>query len=124
MLLSLNATPCEAAWPAYTATFRQALGSSNMIGLVSIPGMMTGQILGGSSPKTATDYQIVITVRDIGESTLLKFICDLICIAPMYRTGCSTVIMVQLTLAALVQIIQRTTLQIAVASSNLRISCR
>ena len=66
MLLSFGATPYEAAWPTYTATFRQAMipaiNGMNVIGLVSIPVMMTGQILGGSSPKTAADYQIVITV--------------------------------------------------------------
>jgi len=30
------------------------------MGLVSLPGMMTGQILGGSSPLTAIRYQIMI----------------------------------------------------------------
>ena len=29
-------------------------------GLVSLPGMMTGQILGGSSPLDAVHYQILI----------------------------------------------------------------
>jgi putative ABC transport system permease protein len=29
-------------------------------GLVSLPGMMTGQILGGSSPMDAVKYQILI----------------------------------------------------------------
>ncbi len=32
------------------------------IGIVSLPGMMTGQILGGSSPITAVTYQIAIIV--------------------------------------------------------------
>ena len=30
------------------------------IGIVSLPGMMTGQILGGSIPMVAIKYQIVI----------------------------------------------------------------
>ena len=30
------------------------------VGLVSLPGMMTGQILGGSLPVTAIKYQIAI----------------------------------------------------------------
>jgi len=32
----------------------------SVIGLISLPGMMTGQILGGSSPATAIKYQIMI----------------------------------------------------------------
>lgn len=32
----------------------------SVIGLISLPGMMTGQILGGSSPVTAIKYQIMI----------------------------------------------------------------
>ena len=40
MLLSFGATPYEAAWPAYIATFRQemipAINGMNVIGLVSI----------------------------------------------------------------------------------------
>ena len=32
----------------------------NVIGLVSIPGMMTGQVLGGSPPLLAAKYQAVI----------------------------------------------------------------
>ena len=47
-------------------------------------------------------------------------LCAVFCIAPMNRAGCSAVIMVQLTLASPVQIIQRTTLPMAVVSSNLR----
>jgi len=31
-----------------------------VVGLVSLPGMMTGQILGGSSPMDAVKYQILI----------------------------------------------------------------
>jgi len=73
-LLSFGATPWEAAWPGFTATFRQALIPSvngmNVIGLVSIPGMMTGQVLGGSPPTTAARYQIVITFLISGTTFL------------------------------------------------------
>ena len=31
-----------------------------VVGLVSIPGMMTGQIIAGASPLTAFRYQIVV----------------------------------------------------------------
>ena len=30
------------------------------VGLVSLPGMMTGQVIGGASPEHAVRYQIVI----------------------------------------------------------------
>lgn len=33
-----------------------------VIGLISLPGMMTGQILGGSSPEVAIKYQILIMI--------------------------------------------------------------
>ena len=36
------------------------IGTMSVIGLISLPGMMTGQILGGSSPVIAIKYQIMI----------------------------------------------------------------
>jgi len=36
------------------------IASMSVIGLISLPGMMTGQILGGSSPVIAIKYQIMI----------------------------------------------------------------
>ncbi len=36
------------------------IASMSVIGLISLPGMMTGQILGGSSPIIAIKYQIMI----------------------------------------------------------------
>ena len=36
------------------------LNQMSIIGLVSIPGMMTGQILGGTQPALAARYQAVI----------------------------------------------------------------
>jgi ABC-type iron transport system FetAB ATPase subunit len=38
------------------------LNSMAVIGIISIPGMMTGQILGGSSPMTAAVYQMLIMI--------------------------------------------------------------
>jgi len=32
----------------------------NVVGLVSLPGMMTGQLLGGASPLDAAEYQMAI----------------------------------------------------------------
>lgn len=38
------------------------LANMSVIGLISLPGMMTGQILGGSSPLVAIKYQILIMI--------------------------------------------------------------
>jgi putative ABC transport system permease protein len=40
------------------------------VGLVSLPGMMTGQILSGVSPLIAAKYQIVIMCMVFGASGL------------------------------------------------------
>lgn len=42
--------------------FNPVIASTATIGLIWLPGMMTGQILGGSDPTTAIKYQIVIVV--------------------------------------------------------------
>lgn len=47
---------------AFKAAFNPLIANMSVIGLVSLPGMMTGQILGGSPPLTAIKYQIVIMV--------------------------------------------------------------
>ena len=36
------------------------LNTMTVVGLVTIPGMMTGQILGGAPPEVAARYQILI----------------------------------------------------------------
>ncbi|CAK9079221.1 unnamed protein product [Durusdinium trenchii] len=65
VLLAFGATPWEAAWPGFVKSVQAALipaiNGMNVVGLVSIPGMMTGQILGGAPPMKAARYQIVIT---------------------------------------------------------------
>jgi putative ABC transport system permease protein len=45
---------------AIRAAMMPILNSMATTGLVSLPGMMTGQILGGSSPTDAVNYQILI----------------------------------------------------------------
>lgn len=62
--LSLSANQWEATLPWYkeavVACLNPTIATTETIGLVSLPGMMTGQILGGSMPMTAIVYQIVI----------------------------------------------------------------
>jgi putative ABC transport system permease protein len=64
--LALGATRFEALVPYFrqslTAALRPTIANMATIGLVFLPGMMTGQILGGSSPLTAIKYQIAIMV--------------------------------------------------------------
>lgn len=45
---------------SFTAAITPTIASMATIGLVSLPGMMTGQILGGSIPMVAIKYQIAI----------------------------------------------------------------
>lgn len=62
--IALGATPWESALPAIRACLTAALiptiNSMNAVGIVSIPGMMTGQILSGTDPALAARYQIVV----------------------------------------------------------------
>ena len=64
--LSLGATRYQATKPylktAITATLSPTIASMATMGLVSLPGMMTGQILGGSVPFEAILYQIGIMI--------------------------------------------------------------
>jgi putative ABC transport system permease protein len=88
VLLSFGATKWEAAWPGFTKTFRTALipavNGLNVIGLVSIPGMMTGQILGGSAPATAAKYQIVISFLISGSNFLSVLLIMLLTISSLF----------------------------------------
>ena len=57
-LLSLGATRWEATKALMQRCVRTALtpivNQLNVVGIVSIPGMMTGQILGGSDPSVVS----------------------------------------------------------------------
>lgn len=67
-LLSLAqaATLSEAARPYLRDAFRAALlptiTTMSTVGLVALPGMMTGVMLGGADPATAIKYQIAIMI--------------------------------------------------------------
>lgn len=64
--VTLGATRWEAVRPfmreAYRAAMAPQIAGMATIGLVALPGMMTGQILGGSTPTVAIKYQIMIMV--------------------------------------------------------------
>ncbi|TAM12981.1 MAG: iron export ABC transporter permease subunit FetB [Nevskiaceae bacterium] len=62
--LALGATRWEAAHPLITASLHTGMiptiNSMMVMGIVSLPGMMTGQLLAGAAPESAVRYQIVI----------------------------------------------------------------
>ncbi|GAM57575.1 ybbM seven transmembrane helix protein [Vibrio ishigakensis] len=47
---------------AMQKSFAPTLASMSTMGLVTLPGMMTGQILGGASPMVAIKYQLMIMI--------------------------------------------------------------
>ncbi len=64
--LTLGATRIEALKPyltdAMTKSLQPTLANMATMGIVSLPGMVTGQILGGSIPMRAIMYQIAIMI--------------------------------------------------------------
>ncbi len=62
--LSLGATPKQAIATYRTEAIRSGLiptiNSMMVVGMVSLPGMFTGQVLAGSDPLNAASYQILI----------------------------------------------------------------
>ncbi|WP_270179266.1 ABC transporter permease [Alkalihalobacillus sp. CinArs1] len=64
--LSLGAKPAEASKMIIRKTIRASMipnvDTLKTIGLVQLPGMMTGLILGGASPIDAIRYQIVVSI--------------------------------------------------------------
>jgi hypothetical protein len=63
-LLALGATRFEATAPllrrAMNTALTPLLNTLSVAGIVSIPGMMTGQIMGGTPPEQAARYQILL----------------------------------------------------------------
>lgn len=63
-LLTFGATPWEAVRDCVKVALRAGMtptiNSLMVVGLVSLPGMMTGQILAGADPQQAVRYQIVV----------------------------------------------------------------
>ncbi len=74
MMLSLSARPFEAVNEQIRAAvvngMTPTLNSMLVVGIVSLPGMMTGQILAGADPTQAVRYQIVTMFLICVSSTL------------------------------------------------------
>jgi len=73
-LLCLGAEPNEATSSIFADSVRAgmipSINSMMGVGLVFIPGMMTGQILAGADPLLAIKYQIVVMLMLVGSTTL------------------------------------------------------
>ena len=76
--LILGATPREATRLIINQTFDSAImptiNSMLGMGIVFLPGMMTGQILSGTTPTTAIAYQIAIMLAILGAVSLTVII--------------------------------------------------
>lgn len=72
--LMLGATPREASREIINQAFDSAMmptiHSMLGMGIVFLPGMMTGQILGGASPAVAIEYQIAVMLGIVGSVSL------------------------------------------------------
>jgi len=76
--LALGATPARAAAEpvrrALAAALIPAVNGLMVVGLVQLPGMMTGQILAGQSPLLAVRYQIVVAFMLAGATAMTSAI--------------------------------------------------
>ncbi|MCP4445108.1 MAG: iron export ABC transporter permease subunit FetB [Myxococcales bacterium] len=72
--LALGATRWEACRPFVGDAVRTGMipimNSMSVVGIVSLPGMMTGQILAGAPPEDAVRYQIVVMFMIAGATSL------------------------------------------------------
>ncbi|MBN2621475.1 ABC transporter permease [candidate division WOR-3 bacterium] len=72
--LAMGATVLEALFPYFRDSLRSALqptiATMATMGIVFLPGLMTGQILGGLSPLVAIKYQFVIMVAIFTSTTI------------------------------------------------------
>lgn len=77
-LIANGATREEALAPFMRESLRLAfnptIANTAVIGLISLPGMMTGQLLGGSSPDVAIKYQIMLVITIFVASLFTVFL--------------------------------------------------
>ncbi|MFH2141685.1 MAG: ABC transporter permease [Bacteroidota bacterium] len=76
--LASGATRGEASFPFIQAALKNAFNPTiarmAVIGLIALPGTMTGQIIGGSSPGVAIKYQILLMMAIFASSILSVFL--------------------------------------------------
>ncbi|MEG0328007.1 MAG: iron export ABC transporter permease subunit FetB [Erysipelothrix sp.] len=76
--LSLGATPKQASKSIINETIRlgmqPTLDSAKTIGIVSLPGMMSGLMFAGTVPSLAIQYQIMVTFMLVATTSISSFI--------------------------------------------------
>ncbi|KAL1313620.1 hypothetical protein HN51_040211 [Arachis hypogaea] len=81
--LALGATPRQASHQQLKRTLIIALSpvidNTKTVGLISLPGAMTGLIMGGASPLEAIQLQIVVMNMMIGASTMSSIMATYLC---------------------------------------------
>ncbi len=93
MMLCLGADYREASHHMVQSAVRAgmipSINSMMAVGLVFIPGMMTGQILAGADPLLAIRYQIVVMVMMVGSTAIGSFMVVYLvrkrCFGPAYQ---------------------------------------
>ncbi len=78
MRLCLGASPAEAGRESFKDALKAgmipSINSMMGVGVVFIPGMMTGQILAGADPLEAVRYQIVVMLMLVGSTAISSVI--------------------------------------------------
>ena len=91
LALSLGATARQAAAPYIREALKTAMmptiSSMMTVGIVQLPGMMTGQIIAGTNPNAAVRYQIVVTYM-IAASTAITVMVITLWLYQCYFTAC------------------------------------
>lgn len=81
--LALGATPREATQEqvkrAVILALSPVVDNTKTVGLISLPGAMTGLIMGGASPLEAIQLQIVVMNMLIGAATLSSIMVTYLC---------------------------------------------
>ncbi|KAM7464115.1 hypothetical protein LguiA_032236 [Lonicera macranthoides] len=81
--LALGATPRQATLQqvkrSLVISLSPVLDNAKTVGLISLPGAMTGLIMGGASPLEAIQLQIVVMNMHIGASTLSSIMSTYLC---------------------------------------------
>jgi putative ABC transport system permease protein len=88
LLLGFGATRWEAARPVVVEALRTGmipiLNTMSVVGLVTIPGMMTGQLLGGTRPELAARYQILIMFVVASATAMGAGLAILLCVRSLF----------------------------------------
>lgn len=90
--LSLGASIKEASKDILRESIKLSISptidSAKTLGIVSLPGMMTGLILGGASPIVAVKFQIMVTFMIIASSSIATLIATYLAYKSFYNDRC------------------------------------